>query len=142
MFRNSADQLQDIVARIERDIFEIKYNIEQGRTSWAMFDMENLIATARETFAEAMKDFRAEKKASPVYRLAHDINALYDDMDPYCTAREYGESDAHYLLRMSAGCDVDDIRESLADLDEMADGDQDLQRKLAGFRRRLSKITG
>ena len=139
---NYKNMLQDIVALMEREITNAKYNMEQGNVACVMFGMEKLISVSREIIADAMQDFKATMKANPLYRLAHDMNALYYDLDPYGSDKDCDESDAHYLMRISAGCDADIIRENLTALEELADDDTDLQRKVANFRKRLAKLTG
>jgi len=75
--------------------------------------------------------------------LSRDIAALYVDLDPYGTdaAREYGETEAQFIERAAAsGCDIATMKNDIAELERMIDGDPDYMEKLNSIKSRFKTL--
>lgn len=134
---NAISEIMDAMspARIDR---------ERGFNDSAVFDLETFIAEAREIVDDLMENYRAEVEARPGFKLAHEMHAMYLDLDPYGVgaAKEYEETDEHFIYRCAAETceDIPTMEETLDELEEMVDGAPEYSGKIEGFKKELAAL--
>ena len=146
MFETVSEKFTFLAGSISRDLATVRNCQEKGRFAAALFTLENLVNGAAGMMGELMDQFRAETESKPGYLLARDIQALYMDLDPYGAdaARDFDESDEHFMFRISAEVcdDLEAMRGELEELEEMAGDTPEYSEKIKALKTRLENLEG